>query len=357
MSRRAAFTLIELLVVIGIIAVLIAILLPAVQIATEAARRSTCKNHLLQIIKAVQRYEGQYHLLPPGGIEQADYVDSNLCTAGGFCTLNQGQHPQQGASFLVMLLAVTENENIYNAYNFKLPVRALQNTTSTTQKIEIYNCPSDVSGEKNLSVPSAFQPGTNVLLRKGNYAGNVSAAGWDHDLKYIKKQPLYLGLFGQSSSVKMSDITDGTSNTVAVSEVLASELTDDCRGTWSLPVMGACLFAARMDEADAEFHLTPNKRPTDKSGDRIPYCNSVNPKSQHCTAVANEDPALRIPIALRASARLSRQGAAPRSFHPGGVHVALADGSVRFISDKINDSVWGKVLTIKNQDVVDDTEF
>ena len=123
--RRAAFTLIELLVVITIIAVLIGILLPAVQFAREAARRTSCKNHLAQIIKALQSYESLYQMFPPGSIGRADFANTQQCTVGAFCTLNQGQHPETGPSFLLLMLSQLEQDNIYNAFNFKLPVRAI----------------------------------------------------------------------------------------------------------------------------------------------------------------------------------------------------------------------------------------
>jgi prepilin-type N-terminal cleavage/methylation domain-containing protein len=360
MSRRDGFSLIELLVVIGIIAVLIAILLPAVQIARAAAQRAECKNHLSQIIKAISHYETSHKMYPPGGVFRADFNNPNVCTGTDqYCTLNQGRHSAIGPSGLVLILKETENLNIYNAFNMALPVRALENTTGTTQLIEIYMCPSDISARRSFSAASNAPLSLTGSNRKGNYALNWGMAGGDHDLVYVKKPWIPIGAFGPNSSVKQSDVArDGLSNTVFVSEVLSNVMTDDCRGAWALPLMGASAFASRGDDPNPDNHLTPNKRPTDKMGDRIPFCNNPpNEPEMPCTGVANENLPAMQPIATRSNPRLSLWGAAPRSRHTGGVHVAMGDSSVRFVSDTIQAPVWHRVLTIKNQDPVDDKEF
>jgi hypothetical protein len=117
--------------------------------------------------------------------------------------------------------------------------------------------------------------------------------------------------------------------------------------------MGASLFSMRSDDPNPDHHLTPNKLPTDKTGDLIPFCDSSDPLFPACTQVPDEAPALTsggVP-------RVSLQGAAARSRHSGGVLVGLADGSARFVSEQIEASVWRKVLTIKNEDPFDDKEF
>ncbi|MBI3464818.1 MAG: DUF1559 domain-containing protein [Planctomycetes bacterium] len=356
MFRRTAFTLMELLVVIAIIAVLIAILLPAVQYAREAARRSTCNNNLRQIIVALQNYESQFKVFPPGGVDHANLANANQCTAAGGCTLNYGRHSARGASFFVLLLNLIEQENPYNACNFKLPIRADQNVTTTKVKISSFVCPSDEGGEKLLTVASDPPLSLTGAIRKGNYAGNWGAAGGDFDSQLAKKPFLPLGLFGQSSSVRAADIQDGLSNTLALAEILSSKATDDCRGAMSLGVMGASGFSGRTDDPNTDHHLIPNKWPADKSGDPIPFCNNSNPKFA-CTQVPNEAAALQMPMSARLLLRPSQQGAGPRSAHPGGVVTVLADGSLRFISDTISVGVWQKLLTIKNQDPFGDTEF
>lgn len=357
MSRRAAFTLIELLVVMAIIAILIAILLPAVQYAREAGRQTACKNHLHQIVTALSNYESQHKTFPPGGIVRSDWTNNNACTGlDQYCTMNQGRHSELGASFFILILPHMQEENIYNAYNMKHPVRAPQNTTTTTKNIETMSCPSDPENRKEFTVASNPPLSLSGALRKGNYVGNWGAHGNDFDLQYVRKPPLLHGLFSQDSFVKASDIRDGLSNTVALSEIVSLLAADDCRGAWQLPVIGGAGFSSRSDDPDPDYHLTPNHRPSDKSGDRIPFCNNTEPKFP-CTNVIVDLPALQMPVSLRPIMRRSQHGAAPRSYHPSGVHIALADGSVRYLSDNVTEEVWTKLLTIKNQDHVDDTEF
>jgi len=355
MSHPRGFSLIELLVVMAIIAILIAILLPAVQMARESARQTQCRKNLGNLITAVSNYESQHKVLPPGGIGRADWVNPSQC-ATPFCTLNQGRHSELGASFMVFILPFTEGTNIYNAFNRQLPVRAVANTTSTTQKIGVFVCPTDdLVGEKFFTVASDPPLSLSGSLRKGNYVGNWGAAGADYDLKFIRKQPIYEGIFGQNSAIKHADIRDGLSNTIVISEIISTDAPDDCRGVLWLGIMGGSAFSGRFDDPNPDNHLTPNKSPSDGNGDRIPYCNNSN-KKLPCIQVPNEPPALQ-PIANRPTPRLSLQGATPRSSHPQGVNVAMGDTSVRFVSTDINANVWSKVLTIRNQDPFDDKEF
>ncbi len=354
--RRTAFTFVELLVVIAIVALLIAILLPAVQYARETARRNNCKQNMHQILVALANYESQNKCYPPGGIGRADWAKSSECQTP-YCTLNKGRDSNLGASWLVMILAFTERNNVYNACNFKLPIRAPQNTTTTTQKLEMFICPSDLSGAKSLIVPSDPTPTAyDGHCRKGNFAGNSGAAGLDFDLHFIKKKPILRGVFGQSTSVTAKDFRDGTARTIAVSEVIALKDPEDCRGAWALPVMGASLFSSRSDDPNTDHHLTPNKAPTDGTGDRIPFCSNTNPDAP-CTQIASEAAALQLPVSLRETPRQSLQGAAPRSYHPGGVHCGFADGSVKFIPNTIAANVWHALLTIRNEEPIDDVAY
>jgi prepilin-type N-terminal cleavage/methylation domain-containing protein/prepilin-type processing-associated H-X9-DG protein len=360
MSRlKRGFSLIELLVVIGILAVLAALLLPAVQYAREAARRSTCMNHLKQVVVALAAYESSNRIYPPGSIEHADWASPGQCLTPE-CSLNKGRHSRHGASFLVLLLKHIEGDVYYNAYNFSHPVRAPENTTVTTQKIEVFICPSDTSGKPQFTTASDPPLSLSGVIQKGNVVGNAGAHGFDHDYHhFVKRMPLLQGLFAQNSAVKAADIRDGASNTIGLSEVLATVDGDDVRGASFLGVMGASLFASHSDDSDQEHHLTPNKKPNAAVGaaDHIPFCNNSDPANTPCNQVTDEGPALQSPLAQRAIARSSQQAAAPRSYHSQGVNVALVDGSVRFVADTIDTAVWHKTLTIKNEDPFDDTEF
>jgi hypothetical protein len=253
-----------------------------------------------------------------------------------------------------------EQHPAYNAWNYRLPIRASANTTTTGVKVETFICPSDTAAGRLFTAASDPPLSYDGAMVKGNYAGIWSAAGGDFDLQFVKKPWKPMGMFGQSFAVRAADIQDGLSNCIAAAEVRISSAADDCRGVWALGVIGATGIASRRDDPNPDRHLTPNKWPADKSGDLIPFCNSSDPKFP-CTSAPDEWDALQ-PLPQRTLMRTppnfpSRQGAAPRSEHPGGVMTVFADGSTRFISDNINAEVWHKLLTIKNQDPTDDSEY
>ena len=366
MSRRTAFSIIELLVVIGIISVLLAILLPAVQVARESARRGRCENHLRQMMIAINDYQATFKVYPPGGIARADWRSSNQCETE-FCTLNKGRDSGIGASLFALLLDRLDQENVYNACNFRLPIRSPGNATVIGYKMSVFLCPTDSSsGNRRLTEDSdADYSGTshNTPVQKGNYAANWGAAGADFDIQFVRRRPNQnissrQGMFGQSSSISPTDLAqDGTSNTVALAEILSGDQGSDCRGAWALPIMGASAFASRGDDPDPDYHLTPNKLPADGSGDRIPFCPATPSLGLPCTEVSDEWPLQSLTERSIPRADPSRQGAAPRSLHKGGVHVGLADGSVRFLTDSVNAELWHAVLTIKNLEPIDDTQF
>jgi len=159
-QMREAFTLVELLVVIAIIGILIALLLPAVQAAREAARRSQCTNHLKQIGLGLANYEGSFKVYPPGRLG---------CDGSGACTQN---YQRVGTSGLVMLLPYVEQQTLYDRFDFTNGPWSAVNTTWLTTNAEAiakivptYVCPSDTSKPYTDSPPSASTPAAT-----GNYA-------------------------------------------------------------------------------------------------------------------------------------------------------------------------------------------
>ena len=191
--KSRAFTLIELLVVIAIIAVLIALLLPAVQQAREAARRTQCRNNLHQIGLALHNYHDTHSVFPPGQV---------YCTSIG-----------QRTNWLVLILPFVDESALYNAYNMDHnpgPSGAPQNTTVSDAILSQYCCPSDGAPEND---------GNG---REGSYAG---CFGTDRvkECSDTSTDPR-AGVLYSSSKIRIRDIRDGTSNTLAAGETTEIEM-------------------------------------------------------------------------------------------------------------------------------------
>jgi prepilin-type N-terminal cleavage/methylation domain-containing protein len=239
--NRRGFTLIELLVVIAIIAVLIGLLLPAVQKVREAAARMSCQNNLKQIALASMNFESSYGYLPPGGL-----VSPNSPPNPWETTFPSGPY----TGLLAFLLPYVEQNNVYTqlpsnlfgfnttagawAYSFP-PFSTDSNLTGYPHicdtKIKAYVCPSDNANDITpttgiwdfLGFPVAPNsitadyvlptPGFGAELGCTNYIGN---AGYLYNIL----SPQYVGPYINSSKTKLTDITDGTSNTLGFGETL-----------------------------------------------------------------------------------------------------------------------------------------
>ena len=215
---QRGFTLIELLVVISIIGVLIALLLPAVQAAREAARRAQCVNNLKQIGLALHNYEGSQQVLPSGYVSSFDSTGTDLGPGWGWAA---------------MLLPRLEQSPLFASLNFSVGVEVPANSTSRLVILNAFLCPSD---RVEPSWPAVSRdPATGVAYQTicsvapSNYVGmsGVSEPGPDGE-----------GLFYRNSSVAFRDITDGLSQTIAVGE--RSHLLGVA--TWTGSVTGAYLY-------------------------------------------------------------------------------------------------------------------
>jgi prepilin-type N-terminal cleavage/methylation domain-containing protein/prepilin-type processing-associated H-X9-DG protein len=186
-SRPSGFTLIELLVVISIIGVLIALLLPAVQRAREAARRIQCVNNLKQIGLALHSYQDAHGCLPSGYTYALGYQ------WGGF-------------GWATMILPGVEQKSLFNAANFDLPLWSDANTTVATTAINFYLCPSDETSQGRSLVRDPYK------YAMASYVGSFGPG--DLDVQPEDRR----GLFSRNSCTKFAEVTDGLSQTLAVAE-------------------------------------------------------------------------------------------------------------------------------------------
>jgi prepilin-type N-terminal cleavage/methylation domain-containing protein/prepilin-type processing-associated H-X9-DG protein len=266
---RHAFTLIELLVVLAIIGVLIGLLLPAVQKVREAAARTQCANNLKQIGLACHNYHDAQKSFPPGYLAISAYPD----TAPGW-------------GWAAFLLPYAEQDNLYRQLNFTQPV---QNSPAIQATVRLYLCPSDTPPPAAFPVTDAVGA-TVAMMAPSSYAATVGQDASEVDA------PSGDGIFYRNSQTRLTDITDGTSQTV----MLGDRAWVQTRGVWA----GA-----------------PNSAVT-RPGDRNVWPSATGP-AQALVLVHNN----WVNITTDADGGLDDFS----SNHTGGVNLLFADGSVHFV--------------------------
>lgn len=296
----SAFTLIELLVVIAIIAILIALLIPAVQKIREVAARTKCQNNMKQCALAMHSYHDAMKRLPYGSMwnprtswacQIYAYIDQKALAQQYDYTVGFQQPPNGGATGSTNNLVATQ--------------------------VPTYLCPSDRGSP-------AYWMGDKYYRIRGNYIVN-----WGNTTDPGPANPANLAPFSYTDGTttprktKLSSITDGTSNTLLMSEtIMAPDKLFDIRGDIINNDRGCFNFMTLN---------TPN---------------SSAPDSLHFYA-ANDDP-------MMPSAPASNASNAARSRHTGGVNAALCDGSVRFITNNVPITTWAAMGSMNGNDLISD---
>ena len=317
-ASRSAFTLVELLVVIAIIGILVALLLPAVQAAREAARRSSCANNMKQLGLATLNYESSFKRLPPGNLGHRD-------------------PDERFTPHLVFLLPFLEEGNKFALYNRDLdwnrqPLPVLEALRSP---LPTYQCPSD-EGQVMFEVQGGGD-GTNSDAfddHKGNYGINWGQFAYldQFDQRVVggnfnintaddhRRAP-----YGMGWGARMSRITDGTSNTLNMMEMIQ----------------------APSEEGQADRRA--------RIWNHVPGCyqvsttNPPNSDREDATAPCVDRPEQGLPC--RQVGTENNMFITSRSRHSSGVQVVLCDGSVRFVTDDIDPLVWKAASSIDGGEV------
>ena len=314
--RRRGFTLIELLVVIAIIGVLIALLLPAVQSAREAARRAQCTNNLKQLGLALHNYHDALGAFP----------------LGRTIPFNVSYSP------FARILPYIEQSTVGSAMNFNLGWSDPANLTVATTTVNTFICPTD----PNNQVPNRWG-GLNYRANEGTgvpmWYGETDTAGVNKTLPYPN------GVFFANLQCNIANIIDGTSNTAVFSEhnkgdfnnSTATESTDTFRpGTYPNNADEAVQLCSSFDWRNLSFQGVSDVGAPWIYGyhSTSEYWHSMPPNSKSCMF-----PPSRIAVTAGSS-------------HPGGVNVGMADGSVRFIKSTVNIQAWRALGTRNGGEVI-----
>jgi prepilin-type N-terminal cleavage/methylation domain-containing protein len=308
--RRRAFTLIELLVVIAIIAILIGLLLPAIQKIREAANRTKCQNNLKQIGLGLANHESQFGYFPPGALRSPASG-----TVGPFyqkfgVTANGVNH-----SWTVFLLPFIEQDNLIRQYNFNADWTSAANKAVRETQIALFICPSTPG--KNRFDPNTVN-GVAIKAAAGDYGPDNAYSTVLEGIGLVDPTVNPNGVLQVNESWSIPEIHDGTSNTSVIAEDAGRP---DRWQAGKLKTLNGQTDGGWAD--DANEYITHG----------FTWDGNTNPGPCHTNCTNNNE---------------------VYSFHSGGAYHVFADGSVHFIKANLDIRLFVKLLTRSGDDVITD---
>lgn len=335
--HRNAFTLVELLVVIAIIGILVALLLPAVQAAREAARRTQCTNQLKQVGLALQNYHDTHGVLPPALLNSGRRRNGAIYYPEG--VLNH--------TGWAMMLPFIEESTLHDKYNFNIPTNTSSpygvptvsnvddryNSQLTSVKPTWLMC---ASAPGNAEAPSTYRPHTNTFYTrfKAWRTNYLFATGVHTDYSApwgVYTYDIRRGAFGNNGAAKYSQIRDGLSNTIAVGEASGGRYngvgkTSSHYGPWGLTGTHTCCHGRVVTASSRQVAHSYN-------------------------AVYQRDWHINAPWRGRADGKTYAW--VFNSAHPGGAQFVMNDGTVKFLADSMDYDTFARLNYIGDGEVLD----
>ncbi len=359
---RAGFTIVELLVTLAVIGILAAILLPAVQSAREASRRTQCRNNLRQLGLALHNYHDAHLAIPPAviwGGGPGEPLGMGQLPVGTIDRVAIGLSPDTQpsrvyANWVMMLLPFLDQLTIHEAFDLLRPVSDPWNSAARSSKLAVMLCPTD---------PYNSQPYERALLSgvagntcaRGNYGINFGpdapcfladpacSEGFhtgDDDLENTNMHVWGSGIAGVNYSFRFRRFVGGMSNMVAVDEIRAGIDPVDPRGVWALGMAGASVTVRHGIHSVGGYGAINSLSPL---SDDIVACSDL-------VSRYSAERLLDLGMPCQSNAIPANHQATSRSLHPGGVNVMMLDASVHFVSENINPGIWHRMHSADSTD-------